>query len=55
MSFRQVKNTPDDHVTRDYRKGLGRLGDLFFRVVDTSGGVGGALHELEAHLESRPC
>lgn len=30
-------DTPSDHVTRDYREGLAQLGDLRFRVIDTSG------------------
>lgn len=33
----QVYDTPDSHVTRDYKEGLGRLGDLLFKVLDTSG------------------
>lgn len=33
----QVFDTPSDHVTRDYREGLAQLGDLRFRVIDTSG------------------
>ena len=33
----QVFDTPGSHVTRDYREGLGQLGDLRFRVIDTSG------------------
>jgi hypothetical protein len=33
----QVFDTPEDHVTRDYREGLAQLGDLQFKVVDTSG------------------
>eukprot|EP00884_Botryococcus_braunii_P010451 jgi/Botrbrau1/19407/Bobra.0338s0034.1 len=32
-----VYNTPEGHVTRDYREGLGSLGDLHFRMFDTSG------------------
>ena len=32
-----VCNTPASHVTRDYREGVARLGDLTFRAVDTSG------------------
>eukprot|EP00892_Ulva_mutabilis_P006229 jgi/Ulvmu1/3979/UM182_0007.1 len=32
-----VYDTPASHVTRDYKEGLGRLSDLQFRVVDTSG------------------
>ncbi|MEW5303362.1 MAG: hypothetical protein WDW36_006063 [Sanguina aurantia] len=32
-----VYDTPDSHVTRDYKEGLGRLGDLVFKVLDTSG------------------
>ena len=34
----QVKDTPGDHVTRDYRRGHGKLGDLSFQVLDTPGG-----------------
>ena len=33
----QVHNTPEGHVTRDYKEGLARLSDLQFKVVDTSG------------------
>lgn len=33
----QVHNTPDGHVTRDYRKGVGKLADLQFLAIDTSG------------------
>ncbi|XWS20195.1 hypothetical protein CRYUN_Cryun31cG0079000 [Craigia yunnanensis] len=32
-----VFNTPDDHVTRDIREGLAKLGDLRFRVLDSAG------------------
>lgn len=32
-----VHDTPAGHVTRDYREGLARLGDLSFRVADTCG------------------
>ena len=32
-----VFDTPGSHVTRDYREGTGQLGDLQFRVIDTSG------------------
>lgn len=32
-----VYDTPDSHTTRDYKEGIGKLGDLRFRVVDTSG------------------
>eukprot|EP00798_Chlamydomonas_sp_ICE-L_P014254 gene14254-20228_t len=32
-----VYDTPDSHVTRDYKEGTGRLGDLVFKVMDTSG------------------
>ena len=35
--FPQVHNTPEGHVTRDYKEGLARLSDLHFKVVDTSG------------------
>lgn len=30
-------NTPHSHVTRDYKEGVAALGDLAFKVVDTSG------------------
>ena len=33
----QVYNTPETHVTRDYREGVARLGDLSFVAIDTSG------------------
>lgn len=33
----QVYNTPQSHVTRDWQEETGRLGDLVFRVMDTSG------------------
>jgi predicted GTPase len=32
-----VHNTPEGHVTRDYKEGEARLGDLVFRCIDTSG------------------
>ncbi|XP_050367575.1 uncharacterized protein LOC126785938 [Argentina anserina] len=32
-----VYNTPDDHVTRDFRDGIAKLGDLRFRVLDSAG------------------
>ncbi|KDP32444.1 hypothetical protein JCGZ_13369 [Jatropha curcas] len=32
-----VFNTPDDHVTRDIREGIAKLGDLRFRVLDSAG------------------
>ncbi|CAN6831063.1 unnamed protein product [Brassica oleracea] len=32
-----VYNTPDDHVTRDIREGIARLGDLRFNVLDSAG------------------
>ncbi|KAF2317311.1 hypothetical protein GH714_020021 [Hevea brasiliensis] len=32
-----VYNTPDDHVTRDIREGIAKLGDLRFRVLDSAG------------------
>lgn len=32
-----VYNTPDDHVTRDLREGIAKLGDLRFRVLDSAG------------------
>lgn len=30
-------NTPEDHVTRDIREGVAKLGDLRFRVLDSAG------------------
>lgn len=32
-----VYNTPDDHVTRDIREGVAKLGDLRFKVLDSAG------------------
>lgn len=32
-----VYNTPNDHVTRDIRDGIAKLGDLRFRVLDSAG------------------
>ncbi|KAL6196480.1 hypothetical protein ACLB2K_032095 [Fragaria x ananassa] len=32
-----VYNTPDDHVTRDFRDGIAKLGDVRFRVLDSAG------------------
>ncbi|KAK8956281.1 putative tRNA modification GTPase mnmE [Platanthera guangdongensis] len=32
-----VYNTPDSHVTRDIREGVGKLGDLRFKVLDSAG------------------
>ncbi|KAF3432466.1 hypothetical protein FNV43_RR27206 [Rhamnella rubrinervis] len=32
-----VYNTPEDHVTRDVREGIAKLGDLRFRVLDSAG------------------
>lgn len=32
-----VYNTPTDHVTRDIREGVAKLGDLRFRVLDSAG------------------
>ncbi|MQL95998.1 hypothetical protein Taro_028672 [Colocasia esculenta] len=32
-----VYNTPADHVTRDIREGIAKLGDLRFRVLDSAG------------------
>ena len=45
----QVLNTPEDHVTRDYREGLASLVDLKFVAVDTSG----ALSKLPAAARTR--
>lgn len=30
-------NTPTEHVTRDIREGIAKLGDLRFRVLDSAG------------------
>lgn len=30
-------NTPGDHVTRDVREGIAKLGDLRFQVLDSAG------------------
>lgn len=30
-------NTPNDHVTRDIREGIAKLGDLRFKVLDSAG------------------
>lgn len=30
-------NTPTDHVTRDIRDGVAKLGDLRFKVLDSAG------------------
>lgn len=30
-------NTPNDHVTRDLRDGIAKLGDLRFKVLDSAG------------------
>jgi hypothetical protein len=49
----QVFDTPSDHVTRDYREGLAQLGDLRFRVVDTSGlEPAAAAHSLQVSSRS---
>ncbi|XP_054802322.1 uncharacterized protein LOC129306037 [Prosopis cineraria] len=32
-----VYNTPNDHVTRDVREGVAKLGDLRFKVLDSAG------------------
>jgi predicted GTPase len=32
-----VYNTLGDHVTRDIREGIAKLGDLRFRVLDSAG------------------
>ncbi|KAH9330948.1 hypothetical protein KI387_003056, partial [Taxus chinensis] len=32
-----VYNTPDGHVTRDFREGVAKLGDLRFNVLDSAG------------------
>ena len=32
-----VYNTPNSHVTRDFKEAAGRLSDLHFKLIDTSG------------------
>ena len=32
-----MHNTPEGHVTRDYKEGLAQLADLRFKAIDTSG------------------
>ena len=37
LSLPQVTDTPLGHVTRDWKDGRAKLGDLHFRIIDTSG------------------
>ena len=54
-------DTPDDHVTRDIREGIAKLGDLRFRVLDsagleaaaTSGSILGRTADMTANVLSR--
>lgn len=54
-------NTPDDHVTRDFREGIAKLGDLRFRVLDsaglemaaTSGSILGRTADMTANVLAR--
>lgn len=56
-----VYNTPDDHVTRDFREGIAKLGDLRFRVLDsaglemasTSGSILGRTADMTANVLAR--
>lgn len=56
-----VYDTPDDHVTRDIREGIAKLGDLRFRVLDsagleaaaTSGSILGRTADMTANVLSR--
>ncbi|GMH17651.1 hypothetical protein Nepgr_019492 [Nepenthes gracilis] len=56
-----VYNTPDDHVTRDIREGIAKLGDLRFRVLDSagleaaasSGSILGRTAEITANILSK--
>lgn len=56
-----VYNTPDDHVTRDIREGIAKLGDLRFQVLDsagleaaaTSGSILGRTADMTANVLSR--
>ncbi|GAB4850170.1 hypothetical protein Ancab_029465 [Ancistrocladus abbreviatus] len=56
-----VYNTPDDHVTRDIREGIAKLGDLRFQVLDSagleaaasSGSILGRTAEMTANVLSR--
>ncbi|KAJ0687542.1 putative GTP binding domain, P-loop containing nucleoside triphosphate hydrolase [Helianthus annuus] len=53
-----VYNTPSDHVTRDIREGIAKLGDLRFKVLDSasleaeasSGSVLGRTAEMTANV-----
>lgn len=54
-------NTPDDHVTRDIRDGIAKLGELRFQVLDsagleaaaTSGSILGRTADMTANVLSR--
>lgn len=52
-----VYNTPGGHVTRDYQEGVGSLGDLRFKALDTSGLEpsmrGGSIQARAAELTAR--
>ncbi|KNA18407.1 hypothetical protein SOVF_071000 [Spinacia oleracea] len=56
-----VYNTPDDHVTRDIRDGIAKLGELRFQVLDsagleaaaTSGSILGRTADMTANVLSR--
>ncbi|KAL2932641.1 GTPase Der [Bienertia sinuspersici] len=56
-----VYNTPDDHVTRDIRDGIAKLGDLRFHILDsagleaaaTSGSILGRTADMTANVISR--
>lgn len=37
LALFQVHDTPESHVTRDYKEGVALLGDLKFKIIDTSG------------------
>lgn len=48
-----VRNTPGSHVTRDYQRAVGGLGDLRFQILDTSGIEPGGPPKREASDAAR--
>ncbi len=51
----QVYNTPETHVTRDWREGTAHLGDLHFVAVDTSGAPAFPVPEAGAAASRARC
>lgn len=52
-----VYNTPEDHVTRDIREGIAKLGDLRFKVLDSAGlemaAIGGSILHRTAAMTAK--